>query len=55
LTGFVRLGLDFAPLGMIAEMEPTEMIDRVLNPIAIANNEYANGIGSQRTSATERS
>jgi hypothetical protein len=40
---------------MIAEMQRTEMVDGLLNSIAIADNEYANGIGSERTGATERS
>jgi hypothetical protein len=40
---------------MIAKVECAEMVDGLLNSIAIANNEYANGIGSERTGATERS
>jgi hypothetical protein len=40
---------------MIAEVQGAKMIDRLLNPIAIAHHEYPNGIGSERSGATERS
>jgi hypothetical protein len=40
---------------MIAEVKVTEMIDRLLNPIALANDENANGFEGERAGATVRS
>jgi hypothetical protein len=40
---------------MIAEVQVTEMIDRLLNPIAFPNHKNANGFHGERSGATVRS
>jgi hypothetical protein len=55
LAGFVGFVLDFAPVRVIAEVQSTEMIDRLLKSIAWPRDENANGFYRQRTGATVRS
>jgi hypothetical protein len=55
LAGFVGFGLYLAPVGVIAEVQGTEMIDGLLNAIALANDENANGFNGERSGATVRS
>jgi hypothetical protein len=45
LTGAIGMGLDFAPFGMIAEVEGAEVIDRFADAIAGADDENACGFG----------
>jgi hypothetical protein len=40
---------------MIAEVDGTEMVDRLLNPIALADDENSHRVKGERTSATIRS
>lgn len=40
---------------MIAEVESAELIDRVLNAIALPNDENANGFNGERAGITVRS
>jgi hypothetical protein len=55
MNGFIGFGLYFAPVGMIAEMERTEMVDRLLKAIALSNDENPHGFDGERSIATERS